>query len=226
MNTLSEYVLLNLLWIICCIPIVTIGASTTALYYVTMQTAREEHGYIARNFFKSFKENFAQSTIIWLILLFLGAILSFNVSFWFTMKSSFGNIVGCIISVLLILYVFTLFYVFPLLARYSNSVKQTLKNALLISLQNLRRTLIITITNVLIVVAAYLVPTAIIFLVIFGFAFFAYVNSFHFVKIFKMYEPQDDEEIDTDNPDYKDILQVIATDSGNSIDSSEENKNL
>lgn len=188
MNTLAEYILLNILWLICCIPIVTIGASTTALYYVTMQTAREEHGYIARSFFRSFKENFKQSTIIWLIMFLIGAILTFNVSFWFTMKSTIGNILGALISVALLLYVFTLFYVFPLLARFNNTVKQTMKNALFISLQNLKQTLIITVVNILIVLALYLLPISAVFFVLFGFAFFAYLNSFQYVKVFKCYE--------------------------------------
>lgn len=188
MNTLAEYILLNFLWLICCIPIVTIGASTTALYYVTMQTAREEHGYIARGFFRSFKENFKQSTIIWLIMFFIGAILTFNVSFWFTMKSTIGNILGTLVSVALLLYIFTLFYVFPLLSRFNNTVKQTMKNALFISLQNLKQTLIITVVNVIIVLVIYLLPISAIFFVLFGFAFFAYLNSFQFVKVFKCYE--------------------------------------
>lgn len=188
MNTLAEYILLNFLWLICCIPIVTIGASTTALYYVTMQTAREEHSYIARGFFRSFKENFKQSTIIWLIMFFIGAILTFNVSFWFTMKSTLGNILGTLVSVALLLYIFTLFYVFPLLSRFNNTVKQTMKNALFISLQNLKQTLIITVVNVIIVLVIYLLPISAIFFVLFGFAFFAYLNSFQFVKVFKCYE--------------------------------------
>lgn len=188
MNTLAEYILLNFLWLICCIPIVTIGASTTALYYVTMQTAREEHGYIAKGFFRSFKENFKQSTIIWLIMFFIGAILTFNVSFWFTMKSTLGNILGTLVSVALLIYIFTLFYVFPLLSRFNNTVKQTMKNALFISLQNLKQTLIITVVNVIIVLVIYLFPISAIFFVLFGFAFFAYLNSFQFVKVFKCYE--------------------------------------
>lgn len=196
MNTLAEYVLLNFLWLICCIPIVTIGASTTALYYVTMQTAREDHGYIARNFFRSFKENFRQSTIIWVIMFLLGAVLTFNLSFWFTMGSTIGNVFGTLIAVATLLYAFTLFYVFPLLARFENSVKQTIKNAFFISLQNLKNTLIVTVTNVLVVVIAYTLPIFSIFLVLFGFAFIAYLNSFQFVKVFHYYEPEEESSME------------------------------
>lgn len=203
MNTLADYVLLNFLWLICCIPIVTIGASTTALYYVTMQTAREEHGYIARSFFRSFKENFKQSTIIWLIMFFLGATLTFNVSFWFTMRSTIGNVLGTLVSVALLLYIFTLFYVFPLLSRFNNTVKQTMKNAFYISLQNLKQTLFITVVNILIILALYLLPISAIFFVLFGFAFFAYLNSFQYVKVFKCYESE------FNDPDESTVIEQI-----------------
>ena len=65
LNRLTDVVILNVICLICCIPIVTIGTSITALHYVTMKMARNEEGYIVRDFFKSFRENFRQSAIIW-----------------------------------------------------------------------------------------------------------------------------------------------------------------
>ena len=67
--------LLNILFLVCSLPIFTIGASFTAMYYVTLKLAENEEGYIARGFLKSFKQNFKQATIIWLILLFFGIVL-------------------------------------------------------------------------------------------------------------------------------------------------------
>ena len=61
-------VYLNILWFICCLPIVTIGASTTALYYVSLKIVKNEEGNLTKAFFHSFKENFRQGTAIWLIL--------------------------------------------------------------------------------------------------------------------------------------------------------------
>ena len=73
-----DVLVVNLLWIICSIPIVTIGASTTAMYYVTLRLVRDEDGYTIRSFFKSFKDNFKQATAIWLIFLAVGLILGFD----------------------------------------------------------------------------------------------------------------------------------------------------
>ena len=68
-NKIVYSVYLNILWFVCCIPIVTIGASTTALFYVTLKMAKNEEGNITKSFFHSFKDNLKQGTKIWLILL-------------------------------------------------------------------------------------------------------------------------------------------------------------
>ena len=69
MGRVADLMILNILCIICCIPIITIGASVTAMYYVTLKMTRNEESYIVRSFFKSFKENFKQATVIWLVAL-------------------------------------------------------------------------------------------------------------------------------------------------------------
>lgn len=64
LNRLADLLLLNILWLITSIPLLTIGASTTALYYVTLKCVRNEENYIVRSFFRSFRQNFRQATII------------------------------------------------------------------------------------------------------------------------------------------------------------------
>lgn len=71
-----DLVILNLIFIFSCVPIITIGASTSALSYVTLKMVRGEDPYIWRNFWKSFRQNFKQGTLVWifsiLIFIFLG----------------------------------------------------------------------------------------------------------------------------------------------------------
>ena len=74
---LGDLIILNVLWIVCSIPIFTIGASTTAVYYVTLKMVRDEEDSTIKSFFRSFKSNFKQATAIWLILLAAGAVLAF-----------------------------------------------------------------------------------------------------------------------------------------------------
>lgn len=76
MNKVADLCILNIICLVCCIPIVTAGASITAMYYVTLKMVRNEEAYIVRSFFKSFKDNFKQATIINLIMIAVGAVLS------------------------------------------------------------------------------------------------------------------------------------------------------
>ena len=69
LNRVADLIILNLLTLVCCIPIFTVGAAMTGLNYVCLKMVRNEEGYIVRGFFKSFKQNFKQATIIWLIIL-------------------------------------------------------------------------------------------------------------------------------------------------------------
>lgn len=80
LNKIADMMILNILAIICCLPIFTAGASFTALHYVCLKIVRNEEGYIAKSFFKAFKENFKQATIIWMVLLV--AILLLVADFW------------------------------------------------------------------------------------------------------------------------------------------------
>ena len=75
MGKVADLCMLNLLCIACCSPVVTAGASQTALYYVTLKMVRNEEAYIFRSFFKSFKENFKQATIINVIMLIVAVLL-------------------------------------------------------------------------------------------------------------------------------------------------------
>ena len=74
LSKLGDMICLNVMWLVCCIPVVTIGASTTALYTVMLKLVKNEEGYVFRGFLKAFKTNFKQSTIIWLIVLALGIV--------------------------------------------------------------------------------------------------------------------------------------------------------
>lgn len=130
-------VYLNILWFLCCIPIFTVGASTTALFYVTLKMAKNEEGNITRAFFRSFKENFRQATIIWLILLSLGIVLGVDGYVFYHMK--FENIIWtigmAIFLVALAAYLIVLMYIFPLLSRFDNTTKAMFKNSLMIGMR-------------------------------------------------------------------------------------------
>ena len=130
---------LNLLWAVCSVPIVTIGASTTALYYTTLKLARNEEGNVTSMFFHSFRQNFKQAVGLWLILLGVGLFLGADGYVLYHLRQTTAGPLPVIFTILLaviiaaaVLYVIVLLYVFPLLASVENTNKAMLKNSFLI----------------------------------------------------------------------------------------------
>ena len=75
LTRIFDFILLNILWVVCSIPIVTMGASTAALYSVMLKITKNQEGYIIKDYFKAFRENFRQGTIVWMILALLGFLI-------------------------------------------------------------------------------------------------------------------------------------------------------
>ncbi len=136
-NKIVYSVYLNILWFICCIPVVTAGASTTALFYVTLKISKNEEGSITKAFFHSFRENLKQSTLIWLILLALGIILGMDgyVLYHMRFENVFWTLCTAVFCVAAAAYAIVLMYIFPLLARFDNTVGAMFKNALFIGVR-------------------------------------------------------------------------------------------
>ncbi|MCI9621512.1 MAG: YesL family protein [Dorea sp.] len=136
-NKIVYSVYLNILWFICSIPIVTIGASTTALFYVTLKISKNEEGSITKAFFHSFKENLRQGTVIWLILLAFGIILGIDgyVLYHMRFENVFWTLCTAVFCVAAAAYAIILMYIFPLLARFDNTIGAMFKNALFIGVR-------------------------------------------------------------------------------------------
>ena len=118
---------LVILWMITSIPIITIGASTSALYYVMLKVDREEEGHITRQFFSAFKSNFKKGTIIWLIMLFVGIFVIGYMYISGVSGYTIGKVMLVVNVVLLIWYFSIMQYIFAILAKYENTVKNYFK---------------------------------------------------------------------------------------------------
>lgn len=140
--TYSAY--LNILWLLCSLPIVTIGASTTALFYVTLKMAEDRDDGLTRMFFKAFRENFIPATKLWLILLAVGGFLTadgFVLSRLWS-QSIFWTLLTALVIGAAVLYLIVLLYTFPLLARFENTTFGILKTAFLVGVRYLFCTLL------------------------------------------------------------------------------------
>lgn len=136
-NKVVYSVYLNILWFICCIPIVTIGASTTALFYVTLKIAKNDEGNITKAFFHSFRVNLKQSTIVWMILLCMGIILGVDgyVVYHMRYENAFWTLCTAFLIIAAAAYAIVLMYIFPLMARFENTISAMFKNALFMGIQ-------------------------------------------------------------------------------------------
>ena len=129
LGTMADLMILNMLTVLCCVPIVTAGASFTAMHYVLQKLVRGEENYVSRQFFHSFKENFVQSTIIW-----IGMVVVYGALFvdWRILRMQGDQFPGFLIILLygaaVIIFLYTL-YIFPVLARYKNTIRGILKLA-------------------------------------------------------------------------------------------------
>ncbi len=193
LNRVADLMILNFLMIICCIPIITAGAAFTGMYYVLLKIVRGEEGYLIRGFFKSFKANFRQATLLWLMMLlvvavYVGDCLIFNYS---ALEFPKALIIAVVVVAMLLLMIAV--YVFPLQARFENSIKNTLKNALILALVNLPRTILMIVCYAIPLVISYFSDYALIFVFMFGISAPAYAATCLYSGIFKKLEPESEE---------------------------------
>lgn len=191
LGRLADLVILNLLFIISCIPIVTIGAATTALYSITLKMARNEESYIVKGYWKAFKENFKQSTIMWLVMLVAGIILYMDIKIVTSTTTSASKIYLILLLAITLILAMGIIYIFPLQAKFYNTIKGTVKNAFLMALANLPYTAIIMVITIGSVILTFLNSTTLyygllIWLLV-GFSVIAYLNSRFFMKVFDPY---------------------------------------
>lgn len=190
MGKLVDVFILTMLWFICCIPIFTIGPASTAVYYVTLKLVRDEESYTVRSFFKSFKENFKQGVAIGLIMTFLGLFFVYDIYAYFTMGNQVTTLLGIAFLGIFLLYLFTLTYVYPLQAKFYNSIFRTMRNALFMSVKHLFRSLLMVVITVVVIVGVLFFPP----LLLLSFGLIAFLQSYLLVKIFDLYIPKEESE--------------------------------
>ena len=192
MGKIIDCICLSMLWLLLCVPVVTAGASTTALYYTVNKVIKNNRGYMAGEFFHAFKSNFKQSTVVWLILLFLYALMGFDCYIMYQYAKagiSYGSIY-IVFAVLMIFAAMWAIYLFPYMARFENTTKAVLKNAALIALGNLWKTLLLFVIFVAALFAAYIFPPAVFFVP----AVYMLLANFILEKVFQKYMTPEDIE--------------------------------
>lgn len=197
LNTVADMLILNLLYVACCLPVITVGAATSALYAVSMKLAsKDEDIYVTRSFFRAFVSNFKQATLIWLIFLGIGAFLLYDLY----LVNVLYNLqwLEVVLLILCGYYLLCISYVFALQSRYENTFGKTIRNSLLLAIANiLPWSLLIGGINVLPLLVMWFqpgnMPVLIPVMLVGGYAASAYINSKIFNRVFARYHTKEEE---------------------------------
>ena len=170
MSKIADVLCISLLWLLFSIPVVTIGASTTALFQFTLKQSANEEGYVWHTFFNAFKKNFKQATIIWIPALLLGILLIVEAYVCLAVGTPFSNMLFFAFMLLGIIYILILMWVFPIIALFEVSTKKAVGNAFVMAVGNLH----VSITIAVIAAALIWVFRHVPILSVFGMGFFAF----------------------------------------------------
>lgn len=151
---------LSLVWILCCLPVVTIGASTAALYYTTVKVVRNERGYLFAEYFSAFKKNFRQGTIATLVYLAVSALFYFDVRILNLLRGEVADAGALKMSIYGVVIVLSLYYVLLLLqmSRFNNNLKALARNTLILMIRHLPSSLLTLIIIAFGFFASWLIP--------------------------------------------------------------------
>lgn len=191
-SRISDFLLLNFLFIITSLPVITLGASVTALYSVNLKMVKNEESYVARDFFRSFRQNFKIATPAFLLFLLAGTLMGANIFISFQANETFYLFLRALATIFLISIIVCAKYFFPILARFQFSFKQIWMHIPHMIITQAGYFLFLVLLNIpVIFLIMYSVYTSFFVLIIgciFGFAIFTYAEAFLFRKIFKGYE--------------------------------------
>lgn len=136
------------LWFLFSLPVVTVGAASTALYEVMMKAAKEEEGYIGKSFLNAFRNNFKKSTYVWLPILAAEIIFVVNLFYYAVLGGGNYPVQSVVFFLLLLAGLAVYSYAFPILARFENTTGDTFRMAFILLLQNPGWTVVLIILQI------------------------------------------------------------------------------
>lgn len=188
LSKMADLMWLNILTIFLCLPIVTAGAALTAMNYMALKIVRDEECYVTKGFFKSFKDNFKQATIIWLMLLLVVVILCVDFYVFTHAETPVNGVIQVAVMVAAILVLFTSMFLFPVLAKFDNTIMKTIKNSLILSLVQFPKTILMIILYLIPVIITLYVFQLMPLVFMFGISVPAWVSAKLYNKFFQKLE--------------------------------------
>lgn len=193
LSRVGDMIIANILFLLSCIPVITIGAAISGLNKVCQAIVLEDDRSILKLYIQGFKSNFKQSTLIWLAVLVIIVSLLCDwllITTYFT--GTFAAIMYILLGIIAILVLGILSYLFPLVVRYTNTIREHLYNALILSICKFPRTVLMILLNIMPFAIPFLslnvFSQTLIFWIAIGFAFLSYMVSTLLKPVFQELE--------------------------------------
>ena len=180
MGRVADLFFLTLLWAIGSLPLVTMGASTTALYYVALKMVKNQEGYIWKSFWKSYRENLKTAAGIWCIMLGMGAARGFGLAVSFPGQGAGDGAFFWGLLILTVFYLFWLTLVFPLTARLDTGIKGLLYLSFMTAVKNFSWVMFMVISSICVAALGIFVFWP---LLLFGAGIIAYIHGLVLVHV-------------------------------------------
>ena len=190
LSRITDAIILGVLWMICCIPVFTIGTSSTAFYYAYNKSIRQKRGYVWSSFFEGFKTNFKQSTKVWLLFIAMYVLILIDCIILQAMLDQnelAGYFVVIIFGILLLIIMWSLF-LFPYMARFEDRIKVIIKNSILITIANAPWALLLFIVFAVCAVVFVIIPITTLFVP----AIYMWIANLILERVFRKYMTPED----------------------------------
>ncbi|MCI5869709.1 MAG: DUF624 domain-containing protein [Dorea sp.] len=192
LGRVGDILLLNIVFVVTSIPVITIGTALSALYTVAMKLVRGEDPAIIKEYLKAYKRNFKPATICWLIMAVIGVLLFVDFRLVAVFSGTAYTVMRLLLAMILGIWLLTFLYLFPYIARFDNTIFNSMKNALFLSVAHIPSTLMMLGVAIgLLIITLFTSKTFVIGTILwtfFGFAILSYVQSFLLCRIFTKYE--------------------------------------
>ncbi|MBO5248839.1 MAG: YesL family protein [Clostridia bacterium] len=177
-----QLILLNLLYVVACIPIITVGPATAAMNYVCRNFSQAKPVFFFPDFIEKCKEHFKQGLAVWMIQLLTGGLLVFAFLGWtdsaFQVSGGLRTAAVVVILVFAYLLICSSFYIYPMMVSFDLTVKQLIRNSVILAMTQLWRNLVILVVLGILVVVSFLFwPLTFPVLLFLAFTLMAYVSN-------------------------------------------------
>ena len=201
LNKMADLLILNIITMLMCLPIITAGAALTAMHYVLLKMVRGEEGYILKSFFRSFKREFRQATVLWILYVALAALMASNLVLVLQGSGRYPIWLPSSIVVVAVLELMFMIYTFAMLSRFDDTIYHTLLNAVTLTFAELPRSLEMAVITLVPLIAFLRVSILLPVLVLFGLSVPGYACAMIYDPVFRKIEKQIWEDENAEDPE-------------------------